>query len=323
MEKGLLKMSAREAIVFVNGSFDAATEARIRAIPGTTVEFFADRKDMEARSDEANVIASTFLDPEALARATRLEWVQSWAAGPDEIMSPEMIASPVILTSAKGNGAIPLAEHTIWQMLMLNRDALSWIRLQDQHKWEQGTHGELNGLTVGIIGLGNSGQDLALKAKAFHMTVLGMRRTQVPTPNIDELFPPERLHEMLSRCDFVVITAPVTSETRGMFGEAEFRAMKETAMFVVFSRGGIAEEDALLRALNEGWIAGAAIDAFDVEPLPADSPFWTAPNTICTPHAGARTAATRARGMDIFVQNLERFMTGRPLLNVVDKQIGY
>lgn len=316
-------MSAKEAVVFVNGAFDEATQARIRAVPGAKVEFFTDRQAMEERSDEATVIASTFLSAEALARATKLEWVQSWAAGPDEILGPELAASPVVLTSAKGNGAIPLAEHAIWQMLMLNRDALSWIRAQDDHRWEQGTHGELNGLTVGIIGLGNSGQDLALKAKAFHMTVLGMRRSQAPTPNVDELFRQDRLHELLERSDFVVVTAPVTSETRGLIGEAELRAMKKTAMFIVFSRGGIVDDDALLRALDEGWIAGAAIDAFDNEPLPADSPFWTAPNIICTPHAGARTLATRARGMDIFVDNLTRFLSGQPLVNIVDKQIGY
>jgi phosphoglycerate dehydrogenase-like enzyme len=308
----------------VNGAFDDETVARIRAVPGAKVEFFSDRKELEARADEAQVIASTFLHPDALARATRLEWVQTFAAGPDEILSAEMIEHPVPLTSAAGNGAIPLAEHGIWQMLMFSHDALRFALLQTEHKWDQGApHGELNGLTVGIIGLGHSGQDLALKAKAFHMNVLGMRRTAVPTPNVDEVFPRERLHELLSRSDFVVVTAPLTFETRGLMGEDEFRAMKDTAVFCVYSRGGIADDAALLRALNEGWIAGAAIDAFDDEPLPPDSPFWTAPNTICTPHAGARTLATRQRGVEIFIDNLERFLSGRPLVNVVDKKLGY
>ncbi|MGH2457976.1 MAG: NAD(P)-dependent oxidoreductase, partial [Chloroflexota bacterium] len=112
-------------------------------------------------------------------------------------------------------------------------------------------------------------------------------------------------------------------ETLGMFGETEFRAMKPSAYYVCFSRGGIADDVALLRALNGGWIAGAGLDVHGQEPLPADSPFWTAPNTIVTPHNGATTAMTRQRGVDIFVDNLKRYLAGQPLRNVVDKQAGY
>jgi phosphoglycerate dehydrogenase-like enzyme len=121
----------------------------------------------------------------------------------------------------------------------------------------------------------------------------------------------------------VVVTAPITDDTRGVFDEAAFRAMKDTAFFVCISRGGIADDAALLRALEEGWIAGAGLDAHGIEPLPADSPFWSAPNTIVTPHNGATTAATAGRGIDIFVDNLERFVQGRPLVNIVDKAAGY
>jgi phosphoglycerate dehydrogenase-like enzyme len=200
---------------------------------------------------------------------------------------------------------------------------MRWVSSQRDHKWERFTHGELNGLTCGIIGLGHSGVDLALKAKAFHMHVIGMRRKQMPVANVDELYGPDRLHEFLARSDVVVVTAPLTRETAGMLGEEEFRAMKPTALFVVFSRGGIADDAALLRALKEGWIAGAGLDSFGQEPLPPDSPFWEAPNTICTPHNGATTAATRRRGVDIFVENLGRFTRGEPLVNIVDKEAGY
>lgn len=270
----------------------------------------------------AQVVAG-WVSAAALARAPQLEWIHSWAAGPDMWLYPEMVASPVVLTSSKGNGAIPLAEHAIWLMITLNREARRWIRAQDDHRWDHFTHGELNGLTCGIIGLGHSGRDLALKARAFHMTVIGMRRNQRPVANVDELYPPARLHEFLARSDVVVVTAPRTAETTGLLGEAEFRAMKRTALFVVFSRGGIADDDALLRALREGWIAGAGLDSFGQEPLPPGSPFWTAPNTICTPHNGGTTAATAQRGVDIFAENLGRFVNGQPLLNVVDKQAGY
>src|SRR5260370_37873643 len=131
---------------------------------------------MEERIEDAEVVAGNITAP-ALARAERLKWVQSWAAGPDGLMYPEMVASPVVCTSCKGNGAVPLAEHAMMLMLMLNRDAPRWLRLQAEHRWERWYHPELNGLTCGIIGLGYSGQDLALKCQAFDMRVLGMRRT--------------------------------------------------------------------------------------------------------------------------------------------------
>jgi phosphoglycerate dehydrogenase-like enzyme len=234
-----------------------------------------------------------------------------------------MIDSSVVAISCKGNGAVPLAEHAMMLMLMLNRDARRWLRAQAEHRWDHWNHPELNGLTCGIIGLGHSGQDLALKCKAFHMRVLGMRRTPRPTPNVDELFARAALHEFLAQSDFVVVTAPLTSETAGMLGETEFRAMKPSAYFVCYSRGGLADDGALLRALQEGWIAGAGLDAHGQEPLPPDSPFWDLPNVIVTPHNGASTPFTRQRGIDIFVENLRRYQANRSLLNVIDKEAGY
>jgi|SRR5579883_1723088 len=309
--------------IFVTGEVSDEQMAQIRAAaPSAACHYFARQADLEEHVEEADVIAGR-ITAAGLARARRLKWVQSWAAGPDEALFPEMVESPVILTSCKGNGAIPLAEHAIMLMLMLNRDAMRWVRAQADRRWDRHVHGELNGLTCAIVGLGNSGQDLALKAKAFHMRVIGIRRNNQPTPNVDEMYPRERLHAFLGEADFVVVTAPRTPETVGMFGEAEFRAMKSTAYYVCFSRGGIADDAALLRALNERWIAGAGLDVHGQEPLPADSPFWTAPNTIVTPHNGATTRMTRQRGIDIFVDNLGRYLAGRPLRNVVDKHAGY
>ena len=309
--------------VFVTGDVNDAQLAAIRAAaPDADVRYFPARAALEAEIEAAEVVAGN-IGPQALARATRLKWVQTWAAGPDTLMYPEMVASPVLCTSCKGNGAIPLAEHAMLLMLMLNRDARRWLRAQEEHRWDRQYHAELNGLTCGIIGLGHSGQDLALKCQAFHMRVLGMRRTPQPTPHVDEVIPRERLHDLLRASDFVVMTAPKTLETEGMLGEAEFRAMKPTAHYVCFSRGGIADDGALLRALQEGWIAGAGLDAHGEEPLPADSPFWALPNTIVTPHNGATTPFTRQRGIDIFVENLSRYQTGQPLINIIDKQAGY
>ena len=309
--------------VLISGQVTPAQLEQIRAaVPRADCRYFERVSDLEAQVEVADIVAGP-LTPAGLARARNLRWIQTWAAGPDASLFPELVESPVILTCCRGNGAVPLAEHAMMLMLMLNRGALRWLKTQAERRWEHFPHPELNGLTCGIIGLGHSGQDLALKAQAFHMRVIGIRRSDQPTPNVDELFRRERLHEFLAQSDFVVVTAPRTPETTGMLGEAEFRAMKPSAYYICFSRGGIADDDALLRALTEGWIAGAGLDAHAREPLPPDSPFWTLPNTIVTPHNGASTPSTRQRGIDIFVDNLRRYVAGRPLVNVVDKQAGY
>ena len=273
--------------------------------------------ELAARSE---IIAGA-LPSSLLPKAPHLKWLHSWAAGVD--VTPEIKASSVTFTSSKGNGAIPLAEHVILLMLMLARKSAEILQAQKEHRWAKTVHGELTGQTLGIIGLGNSGSDLAKKAKAFHMRVIGVRRTPTPNPDVDKQFPLTRLHEFLGQCDWVAMTAPATPETKHMLGEAEFRAMKPSAHYICISRGQTAEPEALLRALNEGWIAGAGLDAHAVEPLPRESPFWDAPNTIVTPHYGATTPLTYRRGADIFLENVKRYLEGEPLVNVVDKEAGY
>lgn len=309
--------------VLLTGDVDDRRLAELSGIaPKAAIRRFPDNAALEAAVDDAVVVAGA-VSRAGLARAKRLAWVHTWAAGPDKQLFPEMVASPVVLTSSKGNGAIPLAEHAMMLMMMLNRNAMGWIESQRQKVWKRVTHGELNGLTVGIIGAGFSGADLALKAKAFHMRVLGLRRQDVPTPNFDRMYSREQIRDFLAECDFVVVTAPLTPETEGMLGEDEFRAMKKTAYYVCFSRGGLADDKALYKALKEGWIAGGGLDAHGVEPLPADSPFWDLPNVIITPHNGATTKATAERGYRIFADNLRRYVAGEPLQNVVDKVHGY
>jgi phosphoglycerate dehydrogenase-like enzyme len=309
--------------VFVTGEFDEARAAAVRsAAPRATVRHFATDAAAAAAIDEADVLGGGVAAAD-FSRAKRLRWVHSWAAGPDKQLYPAFVASDVTLTCCKGNGAIPLAEHAMMLMLMLNRDMMGWVRAQDERRWKHRYHAELNGMTCGIIGTGYSGVDLAEKARAFHMRTIGLRRNQQPTPHFDRMYAREELAEFLAASDFVVVTAPLTPHTRGMLGEAEFRAMKKTAYYICFSRGGIADDEVLLRALQEGWIAGSGLDAHGQEPLPADSPFWTAPNTIVTPHNGATTQATRDRGFQMFVENLRRWCGGEKLINEVDKSLGY
>lgn len=310
--------------IVIIGSYSEQDQDWLRSLARPAeVIFGANLEAVADWLDEADGVVGS-LPGSRLARASRLRWVHSPAAGVDHDLSPELRVSDVILTSSAGNGAIPLAEHAMMLMLMLNRSAPRWLEAQRNHAWDRFTHGELNGMTLGIVGLGNAGSDLALKARAFHMRVLGLRRrTHLPAPHVDRLFTRDDLTAFLQECDFVVVTAPRTGETAKMFDRAAFAAMKPSAYFICISRGGIADDDALLDVLRQGTIAGAGLDAHGVEPLPPDSPFWDLPNVIITPHNGATTAATASRGREIVAANLERFVQGRPLLNVVDKQAGY
>jgi phosphoglycerate dehydrogenase-like enzyme len=298
--------------------------AIVAAAAGAEVRFVPDWSSVDSDVVESMEAVIGRLPAEVLSRAAKLRWVHSPSAGVDADLTPEMLASDVMLTSSAGNGAIPLAEHAMLLMLMLNRDVPRWVRAQSEHRWDRFTHGELAGLTLGIYGLGNSGLDLAAKAKAFHLRVLGVRRRRdQPSPYVDQVFGEEGLPELLAESDFVAVTAPSTPATIGRFGSAEFAAMKKTAYFVCISRGGIADDDAMLAALRTGEIAGAGLDAHGVEPLPEESPFWDLPNVIVTPHNGATSDGTARRGEQIVLENLRRFLAGEDLLNVVDKSAGY
>lgn len=309
-------------IVVVVGKDSVASEFRA-AVPSLDLRFVSSLSEASDVWGEMEGVVGR-VPPSVLASAPKLRWVHSPAAGVDSDLSPELLASPVVLTSSAGNGAIPLAEHCMLLMLMLSRDVPRWLRAQASARWDRFTHGELTGRTVGIYGLGNSGLDLAAKAKAFHMRVLGLRRRVAePAPNVDVVYGASGLAEFLGESDFVVVTAPYTPETAGVFDAAAFAAMKPSAYFICISRGGIAVDDDLLSALRSGSIAGAGLDAHGVEPLPPSSPFWSLPNVIITPHNGATTADTGRRGNEITIDNLRRFAAGEPLRNVVDKVAGY
>ena len=315
---------ARLRVILMTGPVPAFVVEKVRAlVPTADVRYYPDRAALETAIGAADVVATDALSPDALARAQRLKWIQSWSAGPDALLFPEMIASPVLLTSCKGNGAVPLAEHALMLLLMLDRQAARSLKAQSERRWDRFYHGELNGRTCGIIGTGHAGIDLAGKLRAFHMRVLGLRRREEAQPAFDRIYRQDELHAFLGRCDAVVVTAPLTDSTRGMLDADAFAAMKDGTLYVCISRGGIADDAALLDALRTGKLAGAGLDAHALEPLDPTSPFWGLPNVIVTPHHGALTSATRRRGHEIFLDNLGRLMRGEPLQNVVDKLNGY
>jgi phosphoglycerate dehydrogenase-like enzyme len=299
----------------------AAPRLRIVEVEDLTPEA-CDRRGVDRDTVEAALGVSPEDD---LSFLPRLRWAHSSAAGVDDLLGSGTLPDDVTLTSAAGNGAIPLAEHALMLMLMLSRDAPRWLEAQRSHEWVRSVHGELTGARLGLVGYGNSGQDLAHKARACHMDVQALRRK--PTGHRDGgvrlLYGQDGLRELMATSDFVVVTAPLTPETRGLLDAEMIGLMKPTAFLIVVSRGGIVDEAALIEALQAGRLAGAGLDALAQEPLPADSPLWDLPRVVITPHNGATTRMTAERGRQILLDNLTRWAEGRPLANVVERARGY
>lgn len=276
---------------------------------------------------EAEVIYTPArLPTDLLDRAPRLRWLQSTAAGADRLIAMGLVGKGVIVTSASGAHATPVGEYVMAVMLMFAKGAPRFVRNQQQARWDSYWPGELYGKTVGIVGLGSIGREVARLAKAFGMQTLGIRRFTATTdggPSLDVLLPPDGLHQLLAQSDYVVLAVPLTPETTGLIGEAELRTMKPTAYLINVSRGLVVDEGALIRALEERRIAGAGLDVFQREPLPSDSPLWRMENVIVTPHIAGGSGIYNYRVTQIFCENLRRYLAGEPLLNVVDPQRGY
>ncbi len=265
--------------------------------------------------------------PGPLAEARELKWVQLVSAGAEHIFDTGILRSDILVTTASGVHAHAIAEYVLGAMVMLARHIPEILAESARREWrpqrQRAYYGEeLHGKTVGVLGLGAIGQQVATTSRCLGMRVLGIRRGG-GAGVADEVFTPERLMEMLPRCDFVVVTLPLTAETRNLLGERELRAMKPTAFLINVARGHIVEEGPLVRALREGWIAGAAVDVFSEEPLPRESEMWDLPNLIVTPHMAGNFSAYLDRVMDILRENLRRYVAGEPMVNLLDKQRGY
>jgi phosphoglycerate dehydrogenase-like enzyme len=309
-------------VVIVRGGQSERVAERVRAAHPEVVVASAD--DADALS--AATVAAGHLTDDEVARMPRLAWVHSWAAGVESDVGSALrrrasVAGPgaVTVTSSAGNGAIPLAEQALMLMMMLSRQAPRWADAQREHRWERFTHDELHDRTVGIYGYGNVGRELAVRARVFGMTVVGLRRRPAgPDDPVDRMLPPDAVDELAAVSDFLVVAAPLTDRTAGAIGLRTLRELGPRGHLVVVSRGGIVREADLVTALRDGIVAGAGLDAHANEPLPPDSPLWDLPRAIVTPHNGATTSSTADRGTAIFLDNLDRWLARRPLRNVVD-----
>jgi phosphoglycerate dehydrogenase-like enzyme len=266
----------------------------------------------------------------ALEAAPLLRWVQLAGDGVDYLLGAPIMASDVTITNARLFAA-PIAEYAIAQMVALTRmlpkahQQFQVERRWPVDHWSEYAGAELAGQTLAILGHGSIGRQLARVAQAMDMEVIATRRS-VREPTWEdgvEVHPPDALHDVLARADFVVVCLPLTPETEGIVSEEALRRMKRTAYLVAVGRGRVIDEDALLRALREGWIAGAALDVFAQRPLPPDHPFFALPNVILTPHMSGISANYAERMTALFCDNLQRYLAGEPLRSQVDKQKGY
>ena len=263
---------------------------------------------------------------EDLAVAKHLRWIQWSAAGVEEIMWPDLVESPVVLTNMQRIFAPVISETAIALMLSLAHGIPRYALQTSRHEWNQIQDlNEISDMTLGMVGLGGIGTETARRAHfGFGMTVLAVDPKPIPKPDfVAELHSLEYLTKMAGRVDILMSAAPRTPQSEGIVNESVFRAMKKSAYFINISRGAIVDTPALVRALKEGRIAGAGLDVAYKEPLPPDDELWTAPNIIITCHTSGWSPKVEGRQLDLFTENVRRYVAGLPLLNVVDKHRGY
>ena len=268
------------------------------------------------------------VDDELLRTVRQVKWIQALSAGVEWLREVSTLAeSEVVVTNARGAHAATIAEHAFGMLVFLARRFDALHRAQQERVWMQpapaGTMG-VSGLTMGVIGLGHIGRAIAVRAHAFDMKVIAVDVHEVPKPDcVAELRLLDGLDDLLRRADVVAVATPITDRTRGMLGPRELALLKQSALLLVMSRGGIVDEPTVVRMLREGTLAGAGLDVAAVEPLPADSELWDAPNIIITPHSSPVSEQTHASVTAILRRNLSHYLAGEPLENVVDKQLGY
>jgi phosphoglycerate dehydrogenase-like enzyme len=284
--------------------------------------------DIEANLPEADILFASWagalpgLDLPALA--PRLRWVQLTHAGAERVDAT--LTRGVTFTTVGGMSAGPIAEWVIGCMLMFAKGWPATFRDQQQHVYRRFMPRELAGSTVGIVGLGTIGLEVASRARALGCRVMAMRRSftaRAPHDLVDEAVPPGDLDYLLSASDYVVLTAPLTAETRRLIDARAIRAMRSDAVLINVSRGGLVDEDALVEALRKGTIGGTALDVFQREPLPPDSPLWDLDRAILSPHIAAGTEHYYERATDVFCANLAHYLRGESLAHVVDVERGY
>ncbi len=319
------------------GPLPPSAIARIEAVEGVRFvqlsrdgRVHVESEDAAGTLDAARVLfrggmPASVLD-HVVGRATNLEWIHSYSAGIERVATPLVRSRRLVVTNGSGVFSRPIAEYLVMMLLAVARRLPQLMELQAERTWQPLPGRELSGVTVGIVGFGSIGAEVARLLEPFDVPIVATRRHPERgaggQSNV-ELLGVERLDELLHRSDAVIVTTPLTDETAGIIGAHELQEMREGAWLFNVARGRLVDEVALRRALDAGWIAGAVLDVFTEEPLPPESPLYDAPNIIVTPHTSWASDRVLDRSLDLFVDNLGQFVAGLPLHNVVDLDAGY
>jgi phosphoglycerate dehydrogenase-like enzyme len=314
--------------VLIGEDIGPANLARLRdQFPQVTFHLCHTDAEWLAVAPAAQVIFSKRFPAAALEAAHALRWVQAGTAGVERLLHAGLPGRNVTITNASGAHGDPISEQILSHMLAFATGLHTLVRAQLAHRHIQAeimrTKFELAGQTLCVVGLGDIGGTLARKAKALGMHVIGVRRSTRPAPGVDQMVVAGHLPMALAEADHVALCVPLTPDTHHLVGEAELRAMRSTAYIYNVGRGASIDSAALIQALREGWIAGAGLDVTDPEPVPADSPLWDMPNVILAQHTSGTSPHNANRITAIFAANLERYLAGAPLQNVIDPGRGY
>ncbi len=335
-----------EILVLITLNFPEPLVERLRALsPRLQIRVHPARSGQDLPGDllaDVEVLYTLHALPEP-ASVPNLRWVQFHLSGVDAIVDHPLLHTDVLVTSLSGASAPQLAEYALMGILALGRRVPRMVADKTAKRWaedrfERFRPVELRGATVGIVGYGSAGREVARLCRAFGATILAVKRDlrslddrgyrlkELGDPNADlaeRLYPPQAVASMAALCDFLVIAAPLTPETRGMIDRRVFEALKPTAFLVDLSRGGLVDHAALVEALSEKKLAGAMLDVFPVEPLPDGSPLWEMPNVLLSPHIAGSSGDYFERATELFGENLRRYLSDQPLLNLYDPQLGY
>jgi D-2-hydroxyacid dehydrogenase (NADP+) len=289
--------------------------------------YVGSREELIREIPTADVLFSFVVPDEAIERAKNLKWVHFASAGVEKSLGPELRGSKIKLSCSRGIHANTIAEYVMMQMLAVSKNLRKAYQAQDKGKWQfeelvQGRF-DLSEKTVAIIGLGSIGLRVAKLARAFDMRVIGTVGKMRNLPNVDMVYSPVKLDQVLKQADFVVLSAPVTEDTFHIIGKRELSLMKPSAYLINIGRGKLIDEKALISGLKEGKIAGAALDVFEIEPLPSNSPLWTMPNVSITPHYSGMAENLWQLVVDRFCENAIRFKEGKRLIGTVNRKKGY
>jgi len=311
------------SILFWHPEHARYREALARRLPHANLVVATDEQAFARRLPEADVLFGFQFPAAALVPTPRLRWIHVTSAGAEFLMPLRDRLAGVAVTNTRGIHGAPIAEYVMAAMTMLHSDFPGFFRAQQAQRWARRPVGTLQGQTLVVVGLGAIGSEIAARASAFGMRVVGVSHGGAPVSGCERVYPAAQLERALADADFVAVVTPLTDATRGLVGARAFAALKPGARLVNVARGGVVDEDALLAALRNGTLVGACLDVFAEEPLPPGHPFWSLPSVIVTPHIAGYREDYVERALDVFAENLARFEAGMPLRNAFDLARGY